>query len=300
MMSDRIPALGIDIGRSGVKLACRTPKKQLHRTRIPKFVDYIDWGNDAEVVAGIRQWTKEENLALEDSARVVLDATGAVEFERVFTHDGLTVHLVGDVTMAALSCGIRRDGLLMICGTGAALVFFSGEAKRIMKAYGPVVGDQWGGLALGRMAVRYLLDHWVREEEPGPFESSLAGHLEITNRREYVHWLQTSENHYGELGELGGITVSMAGDGNLRARSLCEKMIGTMARAVDEALSLGRLDSPVALGLQGGMIEGSDYLRDALIKEVRKSEYEIEIRRPAAPLDVIALREAEKALEAGD
>ncbi len=292
-MEIALKSLGIDVGRSGVKLAHRAPGAELRRTRIPKFMEYIDWEDDTAIVERIRGWVEHEQLDLAGDARVVIGATGAVEFERTFSAAGLQVQLLGDVTVAALSCGIREDGLLMICGTGAALVRFSRGGKRIMKAYGPMVGDRWGGLSLGRAAIRYVLDQWALKREAGPLEAALAEHLKISNRREYVHWLQTTENHYGELGELGGITVTMAGEGNEPARALCRQMIDEMTAGVREALSLGEQQTPVSLGLQGGMIEGSAWLRSELTAYLSHRNMKVEIRVPSDPLDVMALREAE-------
>lgn len=290
-MENPIRYLGIDVGRSGVKLAFDAGK-ETKRQRIPKFADYVDWKSDQMVDEFVRQWCAEIGRHLDAEARVVIGASGAAEFERVFSVNNRKMELLGDVTVAALSCGIADNGILMIAGTGAALVVFTQNSKSIMNAYGPVVGDLWGGLALGRLAIRHLLDVWALNKEMTRYESALSEELGIQTRHDYVNWLQTTENHYGELGLLGKVTLDFAESGHEVAQHIARAMTAHMSRSVSMAVEEFDLNIPLAYGIQGSMLEKSDWVRDRIREDLARSEIKIEYRTAQTPLETVALDRA--------
>ncbi len=292
-MKSAIDILGIDVGRSGVKIAYFENGK-IVRTRIPKFAESVDWKSNDAVVDVIQKWCDEQNYELDPWAKIVLGATGAAEFERIFTYDGLTVQLLGDISVAALACGIGTQGLLLLCGTGAALVVFNGKSKIIAKAYGPVVGDLWGGLALGRLAIQHLLDSWALGYSLSDYEMALANALNITNRKEYVDWLQTSENHFGELGRLGKVTTDFAENGHHKAQEIARNMIQKMAESIAETTQGMEFPKPIPLGIQGSIIEKSPWIQQALLSTLGEMGMDVTLKQAADPLDVTALKQAKQ------
>jgi len=286
--------LGIDVGRSGVKIASYADDGKIVRTRIPQFAESVDWKRNDAVIEMIQKWCAEQNYQLDQWAKIVLGATGAAEFERIFTYDGLKVQLLGDISVAALACGIGEKGVLLLCGTGAALVLFDGNAKTITKAYGPVVGDLWGGLALGRLAIQHLLDSWALGYTRSDYEEELAKALHITNRKEYVDWLQTSQNHFGELGRLGKVTTDFAEDGHGKAQEIAGIMIKKIANSIVQTTHGKAFPKPLPLGIQGSIIEKSSWIQEALLTELSKQGVEVTMLEAADPLDVTALKRSKQ------
>jgi len=286
----QITYLGIDAGRSGVKIAYFDKQGEIQRKQIPKFMDYIDWKSDQAVQKALEKWMQHFHLTI-DAGAVVIGATGAAEFERLISQEPLIVELLGDITVAALSCGVELEGMLMIAGTGAALVVFKGNQKTIISAYGPIVGDPWGGLALGRLAVRHLLDQWAFGGEISPYEKSLAEALHISNRLEYVDWLQNSQNHYRELGQLGKITLNFAETGHAAAERIASEMIRAIVSVIHRTAQQFQLTAPL-IGFQGSMIEESGWLRDRIRDQLVDTGIQPTFRLPQEPLDVTALHQA--------
>lgn len=285
--------VGIDVGRSGVKLAWKSSGGDIQQVRIPKFTDYIDWKADEMVAEYAQSWCEQAGVTLAKDAIIVIGATGAVEFERRFLDGERQFELLGDVSVAALSCGITTNGMLMICGTGAALVVFEPEGKHILKAFGPVVGDPWGGLALGRLAVTHLVDAWELGQQVTEYERALSDALQIRSRQEYVDWVQNSTNHYGELGKLGKVTLDFAEQGHTGAIEIAQIMVTAMADAVVEANTAFPLDQPLAIGIQGSMLEKSGWLRTSLEQHIAHHDINPQFTTPRKSLDMVALERAE-------
>gem|GEM_PF-2442495 len=288
-----IHIIGIDVGRSGVKLAWVSGSGQIKRVRIPKFTDYIDWKTDQTVAEYVQSWCRQAGVTPAAGAAIVIGATGAVEFERQFQHGRKNFELLGDVSVAALSCGILSDGMLLICGTGAALVVFEPGGKHILKAFGPVVGDPWGGLALGRLAVTHLVDAWELGSELTAYENALSAALNIHSRQEYVDWVQNSKNHYGELGKLGKVTLDFAEQEHPGATEIADIMVQAMADAVSEANDTFQFEQPLAIGIQGSMLEKSGWLRNSLEEKIAEGGTQSQFSMPEKSLDLVALDRAE-------
>ena len=293
-MGGAVNALGVDVGQSGVKLACRMNKGIVQRKYLPREAASVDWADDTIVVERIRKWIETAGLELGERVDVVIGATGAVAFERSVSIQNLHIRLYGDVTIAARACGIQRDALLLMCGTGGALINLSDEDYIPLFTYGPVVGDRWGGLALGRLACRYLLDQWIDERDTGEFATALAELLRISDRREFLQWQRSAEQPYAELGKLGHVTLSFAERNHTEAIALVHAMLDEMSEAIQWTIAKSALKSPVPVGMQGRMVEDSFWLRHELTKRLKDRNVGIEVSTPSEPLDVVALQEAEQ------
>ena len=301
-MTARVKYLGIDSGRTAIKLAFRDETGHIQRKHLPAHRFTVNWFDNINVVRTLERWCEEANCYLTEGSRVVLGAAGAAEYERIW-YEKVTlsgagpqttrIELLGDISLAALACHIEETGIVIVYGTGGALMACEHGNRHIFNSYGPVVGDLWGGLALGRQAVRHLLDRWDRTESSSEFESILATALGIGDRKEYLDWVHTAEYPYGDLAKLGQKTVEYAVEGHRSARELCERTLESIVSVIGEVKQYFTLPAPIPTVLQGSLLEKSPWMRSRLCQLLEQKETQCQFLLPQEPLEVYALKRAE-------
>lgn len=286
--------LGIDLGRSKVALSYTAGPNKSSQITIPRKYDDPGWGDDASVWNFIQQLSTQAHLSLDPNAKIVIGAAGAFEFEHVFSHSSQRIQVLGDLALAGRACGITDSGILLTYGTGGGLAIFSQGDITIHKSYGPVVGDLWGGVYLGRESLRWLLDYWTLGKTLTAFEMAVAQEFGIHNRQEYVKQLAQSNNFYSLLPRLGKICVEFGKRANKPAQAILLKSTFNIVQAIQESLSEKKFVEPIALGVQGGIIENSTYLQELLNQLLTKADIHVRITHPTQSLDQVALSFAKR------
>ncbi len=302
IMTRRVKYVGIDAGRTSVKMAFRDDAGHICRTRIPADLCAVNWAENASVMRALELWCEEATCCLAEGVTVVLGAAGAAEYERIWQENAapsgtgpLTgrIELLGDVSLAAISCNIEETGIVIVYGTGGALMVCDNGSRHICSSYGPIVGDLWGGVALGRAAVRQLLDCWDRKTTLSEYESILSTSLGIRNRKEYLDWVHTAANPYGDLAKLGQKTVECAAGEQNSARQICVRTLKSIVSVVREVNQRYVLPSPLPIVLQGSVLEKSVWMRRQLYRLLERDGIRCEFLLPQKPLEVYALERAE-------
>lgn len=280
---------GIDVGRTSIKLACQDSRQQQRRVTLPAPPQEIPWHDAVGVTRRISQWLETGGMHPEKETVVVIGAAGAAEYERTWSRDHWHITLVGDITLAAISCGVEQSGLLTICGTGGVLVVFRDASRQILESFGPVIGDRWGGVALGRKALRFVVNTLSFQNELTDYAQALADELGVRSRKEYLDWLRRTPNPYPSLAGLGQQTVAFAEEGDEVAGSFCRETVVELARSVREAGIVYALTPPVPLGIQGSILEKSEWMRRELEQALMKAGVAYTLRLPEKPLEDYAL-----------
>jgi len=287
-MAMDVKFIGIDAGRTAIKLAYRNTANECIRRQLSGETLAVDWSVSEKVLNSIKSWCGKAGCHLQENSIVVLGAAGAAEYERNVTLSATKLILMGDVTLTARSCGIEESGIALLYGTGGSLTAFSPAGKTIYGSYGPVVGDLWGGVTLGRYAIRFLLEAWNSGTQ-SDYIQVLAETMGIQNRREYVQWLRKTSNPHADLSRLGEITVRHAEDGDAHAQQLCMLTLDAIGQLLKKAVHEMKLSVPVNVVMQGSIIENASWLREQLKITVPDCAW----YRPEKPLDVYALELAE-------
>ena len=283
---------GIDVGRTSIKLACQDSRQRQRHLTLPAPPQEIPWHDSLAVIRQIRQWLETGGIQPETAAVVILGAAGAAEYERTWTENRWRVTLLGDITLAARSCGVEHDGLLIIYGTGGVLVEFRESSRTILESYGPVIGDRWGGVALGRKAMRFLVHHLSLQDELTAYGQTLADALGLRSRKDFLDWLHRTPDPYRSLAGLGHQTVRFAEQGDEMAASFCRETLAGIARSVRAAVTAQRIAPPVRLGIQGSILEHSEWMRRELERALANTGVAYSLRVPEKPLEDYALRMA--------
>ncbi|MCF7804923.1 MAG: hypothetical protein K9N46_03750 [Candidatus Marinimicrobia bacterium] len=286
--------IGIDAGRTWVKLAWLDETGEISRRKIPAEENSLHWEKEEFVFDRLTSWAAQAGLDISDFLHVVIGAAGALEYECIFTRQNTRIQLYGDVSLAARSCGIGDAGLMVICGTGGALVRYGSEDSQVYHSYGPVIGDLWGGAMLGREALRHLVDQIDRSSVLSGYARAITEFLGAETRSGIVHWANSAKNVTRRLGHLGKITIRYAEKGDEGAAKIGMKMTDSMAKAVKGVLTEISRDAPVKIGVQGSIIEKSGWVRQRFGDRLREEQLTVDLILPRDPLDLVALRLAER------
>jgi N-acetylglucosamine kinase-like BadF-type ATPase len=289
-MENTVTHLGADVGRTSAKLMAQTSENRTLKKSIPSRE--VNWGSESDILNAVREWEAELHTPLSETARIGISGTGALAFERQFTHQSRVIHLVSDLTASALSCHIRNTGLVLIAGTGGSSLILKRGEKEVRKSYGPVIGDLWGGLYLGRMAGRHLLDTWTAGERLSSYERALADHLKVQNRSEFLLLLQNDPDVFKKLASLGRITIEFTEKGHLKAEAILKSMLDHIFSEVQYAYDDIKPAGDLPVGLQGSILIESGWIQDALQTRLKRADIPADIRLAERPLELVMLQTA--------
>lgn len=288
-MKNSVVYLGADVGRTSVKLIAQTEKSGIMERTLPSRE--VQWGSESDILNLIHEWESALGALLSSAARVGISGAGALSFERTFTKQSRIIHLVSDLTASALSCDIKNTGLVLIAGTGGSSLLLKRGEKEVRKSYGPIIGDLWGGLYLGRLAGRHLLDTWSADGRLSRFERALAEHLKVSNRGEFLALLQNEPQIFTKLASLGKITVDFTEKGHLKAEAILESMLDNILNEVQFAIDIIRPAGDLPIGLQGSILTESDWIQDELKRRLQRADIPADVRLAERPLEHVMLQE---------
>ena len=288
-MKKTVTHLGADVGRTSVKLIARTADSGRLKWSLPSRE--VNWGSESDILNAVREWESELGTSLSSNAKIGISGTGALAFERKFTHQSRVIQLVSDLTTSALSCDIRNTGLVLIAGTGGSSLILKRGEKEVRKSYGPVIGDLWGGLYLGRLAGRHLLDIWSAGERLSSYERALAEHLNVSHRSEFLLLLQNDPGIFKKLASLGRITIEFTEKGHLKAEEILNSMLNNVMNEIQSAYDLIQPAGELPIGLQGSILIESDWIQGELTRRLHRADIPAAMRLAKRPLELVMLQE---------
>jgi len=181
----------------------------------------------------------------------------------VLTHDA-EIALVGGVG--------RREGVVLICGTGS-MAYGMNTSGRGARAggWGPTLGDEGSGYSIGLCGLRAAVRSYDRRAAPTILGERILAVLGLSRMEELVGWVR-EKGRVGEIAALAPVVGRCAREGDEVAQKILNQAgreVATLAGAVLK--ELGMADTACEIVLAGGTFRHQPLVVQALQEELARS-----------------------------
>jgi N-acetylmuramic acid 6-phosphate etherase len=248
--SSNIKAVGVEhalanlskaIEQTGLKLAHSTPA-------VSVAVLGLSGGGRPEAKAIIENW----NQSIRVAERAVL------------VHDALPVLMAGT---------LDGHGVALIAGTGA--VAFASNANKqtaVVGGWGYWFGDEGSAYWLGQAALRAVSQDVDGRGPATSLTSRILERLSISEPRDMLTALSKRGDVRQAIAELAPLISVAAGEGDSAALNIVEKAAAHLAVLVQTAANQANLGKNFPLALAGGVLTGSNLIRESLCQRLTDAE----------------------------
>jgi glucosamine kinase len=207
------------------------------------------------------------------SVRAAVQATLA---ERL---GGAPVQVETDLQIALFDAFGRAPGVLLLAGTGSACLVGgrSGET-RLVGGWGPAVGDEGSGFALGRAAVSAVLHAADGRGPATELTGRLTSETGTVDPWQLARWAASASRR--ELAALAPAVLEACAGGDGVASRLLEEAAQAL---VDHVRAAGETPRGVAVALSGGLLSRANPL-EARVRALLSREGVRCLERPAVGL----------------
>lgn len=164
---------------------------------------------------------------------------------------------------AMLATRLVSRGAILIAGTGSVCIAKSDSLFRV-GGLGYRVGDQASGFAIGKEALRAVLEEGFGYGEP----TELTKHIMQSDAEELLTWIYSPEFSPSAVAALAPIVLNLALEGDKVSSRIIKKTARKMAGLINLAFHQAGLESGEVI-LLGGLFKWEH--ADWLIDEIRKS-----------------------------
>jgi N-acetylglucosamine kinase-like BadF-type ATPase len=249
----------------------------------------------ANIVAAAAEAAREAKLFGTPVARAVLAVAGAAdpaiasELVRRTSEANVArqITVVSDV-LPILAAGGDSAGVALIAGTGS-VAFGRDENCRTVRCggWGHLLGDDGGGFAIGRAALRSALaDLETSRQGCQQFTMMLLDELHAKSASELMAAIHAGSEPRAVIASLAHWVGRMAESGDPVARQILDEAardLASLVMRVAQSLGLDLQTAPISVA--GGVLVGSKYLRDGLSEQLSIAGIQAQIRTVADPLD---------------
>ncbi len=250
----------------------------------------------AAIAAAVADAAADAKLPAAVVARAVLSVAGAAdpaiagEVVRRVREAKLAqqIAVVSDVLPVLAAGADHGVGVALIAGTGSVAFGRAGDGRTIRSGgWGYLLGDDGSGFAIGRAALRFALEELeTNRDARQPLTTTLLDELHSKSAAEIIKAIYTDTNPRAMIASLAPRVVQAAEAGERAATRILDDAARELARlAARTAQSIG-LDlgaNPLAVG--GGVLIGSNYLREAVASQLAALGSPAQLRLVADPLD---------------
>ncbi len=182
---------------------------------------------------------------------------------------GVKVHVTTDAELAYRGAFVSgKRGILLIAGTGT-IAFYQTHDREFSRAggWGPLLGDEGGGVWLGREVLRHCLLEW-EHDELSEFHAAVLERLGIENTTEILTKVYSDGFAPAEWAALAPLVFDYA-----HLHPSAERILRRMAiELVDLVERLVEIHLPeaseVPLVIMGGLWERQELLRPLIVEEI--------------------------------
>lgn len=211
-------------------------------------------------------------------------------------HKPLPVTVESDARAALEGAFDGGPGVVIIAGTGSIVV---GKTDRgavlTVGGWGRILGDEGGGYAIGREAVRLVTLHMDRRGEATMLEQRFAEKFQWRTRADIIRAVYQEQF---ELSQLAPVVCESAAEKDIPSQKLLQNaalQLAEQTRVV--AMQMGILRK-VGLVMIGGLIDHENVYSNTLHMKLMKLLPQVEVRQPlhspAHGAVLMALEQAKK------
>lgn len=216
------------------------------------------------------------------------------------TFPGATLTLHWDIEVALVGAYGRREGMLLLAGTGSAAYGISPTGKTVrVGGWGYLIGDEGSGFAVGRAALQAVMRAYDGRGPETALTGQLLSALNLPEPEAIDPWLYGGEFHPRNVARLAPLVCETARSGDPLAQ-------GIIIQTVDDLLELLRAmlrglqqeHQAARLVFMGGLLTAPDsYVAERLRPELARQFPLIQLVKVQHPPEVGAALLALNALE---
>ena len=179
-------------------------------------------------------------------------------------------------------------GIALIAGTGS-VAYGRGEDGRTIRCggWGYLLGDDGSGFAIGRAALRLALEDLENSRGARqPLTTAVLSELQSTSAAALIKAIYTSSSSRATIASLTPCVAQSAEGGDPAAKIILDEAACNLAQLVARtAQSIGLDNRAIPLAVAGGVLVGSNYLREAVAAQLAAMGSRIQMRVVADPLE---------------
>jgi len=243
---------------------------------VERFKKEASLAGDTDVViklgvfalAGLDTETDQANVQ-EIVKNVIADS--GVRFGKVIVEN--------DALSALLGATNGQPGVLLIAGTGSIAFAHDGNGEFLRSGgWGHLLGDEGGGYWIGKEAISAILKMFDGRGTETLLADLVIDYLKLESHEQLYNWVYGPGYSIHKVAALSTIVEEAYLKGDLVSREILD-------RAVDELFALicgvakhsGILGKPFKLLFLGGVLQNSDYIKEALTKKVHEEMPNVEL-----------------------
>ena len=184
---------------------------------------------------------------------------------------------VGNDRESSLAAAFRdRDGIVVICGTGAGVTGRRNGQIEKAGGRGHILGDKGGGYVLALDGIRLALETYDLTNRVTPLAERILNALALNRMEDLVGWIQAADKM--SVARLAPLMFQCAKDGDLRVKALIQSGANTLARYTASVVGRLKWNAPTVRLLGGLFHHQPEYVRlfqNALRKIVPKAKIQL-------------------------
>jgi N-acetylglucosamine kinase-like BadF-type ATPase len=180
------------------------------------------------------------------------------------------VEVVTDADIALYATTQGRPGLVVISGTGSVCYGSNSQGETaVAGGWGPIAGDEGGGVSIAREALKAVARASDGRGEPTNLSDLAAEYFRAPSPEDLIVAIYSPSTDYTRLAGFARSVVEAAGEGDAVALEILKvagEELGRAACAVIKRLGMERSKFPV--GMVGGIFAAGDLIREPLMEKV--------------------------------
>lgn len=222
----------------------------------------------------------------DDQIHIVMGISGATNIhdkasflDQINTMYHVTSELITDAELALYSIDHRKNQpvIMVISGTGSALMIDDGVTQKIVGGYGYLLGDEGSAYHLVIAALKGLTKMFDLGAKPTRFQQKFMAAMDITSRKELVQ--KVYQKTKTELSVYAKVISELALKHKEAYYLLVKEGYG-IGEQVLRATSQMSKGETIKIALRGGFIQNAPFVKEALEQYLKKhlSNFEMEER----------------------
>ncbi len=180
---------------------------------------------------------------------------------------GAAVAPSADYEIALVGAHGRRQGLLVLAGTGALAYGVNAQGESALAGgWGYLLGDEGGGYWLGMQALRAACRDSDEGHSPSALARAVLEVLGLAEARTLVPWLyRQTPTPVAQVAALAPLVLAQAEAGDGAATGIVAQAARALASLADDVRRRLRLSAEEPLALAGGLLSAPNPLSSALV-----------------------------------
>jgi len=233
-----------------------------------------------EIAASIEQARSAAHLAALDVDQALLaiagtlDSTHRTRLTECLMGLGLAKHLTVIPDLFLLIPPSADEAVGLIAGTGSVGIARDREGRiAIAGGWGPLMGDEGSGFAIGRAALRQALAQLEGSCTLQSLSVAVCDHLKCTTATALKGRIAQAEDPRQFVAQLAPVVLEKANEGDATANEIVQQAASALSELVVRLRDrLGLSADRLHLSLSGGLFQAGDLLQSHLMAALKRED----------------------------